>query len=125
MESTPDSPRAPRPHLLPRLSRYSRAPSSGSLILLGGLSRASVLQPRVGAIASSRRHQQRLQLVCVQLGGQWHFQPLSEDLGIRQGLPTDPGAVVREGAPSQAWGLYIGLVCVHPWEEVWDSNTEC
>lgn len=88
------------------------APQSSSLIFLGRLIPAWVLPPQVGTIASSRRHQQRLQLLCVQLGDQRSFQGralqlLNEDLGIGQGLPTAPGSVVREGAPSQARGPYV------------------
>lgn len=93
------------------------APQSSSLIFLGRLIPAWVLPPQVGAIASSRRHQQRLQLLCVQLGDQRSFQGralqlLNEDLGIGQGLPAAPGSVVREGAPSQARGPYVELMCV-------------
>lgn len=105
----------PRAHLLPRLSRYSRAAEQLSNF-------SGTPDSCLGSAASSRRHQQRLQLLCVQLGDQRSFQGralqlLNEDLGIGQGLPTAPGSVVREGAPSQARGPYVesrARVCVRP-----------
>lgn len=115
MGSTPAFLAFPHPLLLPRLSRYSRAAEQLSNFL-GGLSPAFFLPLQVGAIAISRRHQQQLQLVRVQLGGQRRFQgralqPSSEDLGIGPGLPTPWGCSKGRSSQPGLWPVRRAPVC--------------
>lgn len=81
-------PAGPGPHLLPRLSRCSRAPRSGSPGFRLGLSEASALPPQIGPTASPGRHQQGLQLSSAQLRGQRRVlqQQSSEDPGTGRKL---------------------------------------